>query len=48
MSNVIPVPGKWIYYLKAQEETGPGHRVLAVKLNDGLVDSGRYTSRPIS
>ena len=35
MSNVIPVPGKWIYYLKAQEETGPGYQVLAVKLKDG-------------
>ena len=28
MSNVIPVPRKWIYYLRAQQ-------ILAVKLKDG-------------
>lgn len=35
MSNVIPGPGKWIYYLKEQGVTGPGYQVLAVKRKDG-------------
>ena len=26
MSRVIAVPRKWIYYLKTQEETGPGYQ----------------------
>lgn len=35
MKSVFPVPRKWADYLKAQEETGPGYQVLAVKLKDG-------------